>query len=215
MKQPETAVQEEATPVKIVFFGDSITESGRNLLDPDDLGVGYVKIAAGKLRLLYPDTRFIFLNRGVGGERTAELKARVERDVVDEKPDFAVLEVGINDVWCRFSRGEEVTPETFRENYTFLVERILETGAKLFLIQPYALKMGDKQRFRPFLARFNDIIREIAAEKNVPLVPVDEIFMGVTQDIDPAQFTTDGVHPTHRGCRYIADLLIKELKKCL
>ena len=181
MKQPETAVQEETAPVKIVFFGDSITESGRNLLDPDDLGVGYVKIAAGKLRLLYPDTKFIFLNRGVGGERTAELKA----------------------------------PETFRENYAFLVERILETGAKLFLIQPYALKMGDKQRFRPFLARFNDIIREIAAEKNVPLVPVDEIFMGVTQDIDPAQFTTDGVHPTHRGCRYIADLLIKELKKCL
>lgn len=46
-------------------------------------------------------------------------------------------------------------------------------------------------------------------------MPVDEIFMGVTQDIDPAQFATDGVHPTHRGCRYIADLLIKELKKCL
>ena len=36
-----------------------------------------------------------------------------------------------------------------------------------------------------------------------------------TQDIDPAQFSTDGVHPTHRGCRYIADLLIKELKKWL
>ena len=47
------------------------------------------------------------------------------------------------------------------------------------------------------------------------LIPVDEIFTGVTQDIDPRQFSTDGVHPTHRGCRYIADLLIKELKKCL
>ena len=91
----------------------------------------------------------------------------------------------------------------------------MATGAKLFLIQPYALKMGDKQRFRPFLAKFNEIIREIAAERGLPLVPTDEIFMGVTQDIDPAQFSTDGVHPTHRGCRYIADLLIKELKKWL
>ena len=211
----EQIAAEEKPVVKIVFFGDSITESGRNLLDPEDLGVGYVKIAAGKLRLLYPDTNFKFVNRGVGGERTAELLKRVKKDVVDENPDYVVLEVGINDVWCRFSRGEEVTPEAFRANYLSLVDTILATGAKLFLIQPYALKMGDKQRFRPFLSRFNEAIREIAQEKDIALVPVDEIFMGVTQAIDPAQFTTDGVHPTHRGCRYIADLLIKELKKCL
>ena len=211
----EQIAAEEKPVVKIVFFGDSITESGRNLLDPEDLGVGYVKIAAGKLRLLYPDTNFKFVNRGVGGERTAELLKRVKKDVVDENPDYVVLEVGINDVWCRFSRGEEVTPEAFRANYLSLVDTILATGAKLFLIQPYALKMGDKQRFRPFLSRFNEAIREIAQEKDIALVPVDEIFMGVTQDIDPAQFATDGVHPTHRGCRYIADLLIKELKRCL
>ena len=152
---------------------------------------------------------------GAGGERTAELCERVQRDVVEQNPDYVVLQVGINDVWCRFSRGEEVTPDTFRANYTYLVDTIMATGARLFLIQPYALKMGDKQRFRPFLARFNEIIRTIAAERRIPLIPTDEIFMGVTQDIDPAQFSTDGVHPTHRGCRYIADLLIKELKKWL
>ena len=209
-------MNEEETPcTKIVFFGDSITASGRNYMDDTDLGVGYVKIAAGKLRLLYPDVRFCFLNRGVGGERTAELCERVQRDVVEQNPDYVVLQVGINDVWCRFSRGEEVTPDTFRANYTYLVDTIMATGARLFLIQPYALKMGDKQRFRPFLARFNEIIRTIAAERRIPLIPTDEIFMGVTQDIDPAQFSTDGVHPTHRGCRYIADLLIKELKKWL
>ena len=205
----------QGTAVKIVFFGDSITESCRNHMDGNDLGVGYVKIAAGKLRLLYPDTKFCFLNRGNGGERTAELLQRVERDVVAEKPDHVVLEVGINDVWCRFARGEEVTPEAFRSNYTALVDAISATGAKLYLLQPFALKMGDKQRFRPFLNTFNAIIREIAAERALPLIPVDEVFMGLTQDIDPAQFATDGVHPTHRGCRYIADMLIKELKKCL
>ena len=214
-ERTQTPTAEETPVVKVVFFGDSITASNRNLLDPEDLGVGYVKIAAGKLRLLYPDTAFQFVNRGVDGDRTAELLQRVKKDVVDENPDYVVLEVGINDVRCRFSRGEEVTPEAFRVNYLQLVDTILATGAKLFLIQPYALKMGDKQRFRPFLNRFNDIIREIADLRDVALVPVDEIFMGVTQDIDPAQFTTDGVHPTHRGCRYIADLLIKELKKCL
>ena len=96
--------------MKIVFFGDSITESGRNQLDPNDLGVGYVKIAAGKLRLLYPDEKIEIVNRGVGGNRTQDLLLRIN-EVTDENPDFIVLQAGINDVWCRFSLGEVVTPE--------------------------------------------------------------------------------------------------------
>lgn len=199
--------------MKIVFFGDSITESGRNLLDPNDLGAGYVKIAAGKLRLLYPDTPIEFVNRGVGGDRTAELLARVQEDVVQENPDMVVLQVGINDVWCRFSLGEVVTPEQFRSNYEGIVKAVKSTGAKLFIIEPYVLNMSDKQRFRPFLNKFLAVVREIAAKEADALIPVDEIFTGVTQDIDPSQFSTDGVHPTHRGCRYIADLFIKEAKK--
>ena len=201
--------------MKILFFGDSITESGRNLLDENDLGAGYVKIAAGKLHLLYPDAELTIVNRGVGGNKTADLLARVEEDVVAEKPDVVFLQVGVNDVWCRFSHGEVVTPAAFRANYTAIVEKIAATGAKIYCILPFVLNMGDKQRFRPYLDAFNAVIREIAAENNLPVIPLDEIFTGVTQDIDPAQFTTDGVHPTHRGCRYIADLVIKELKKII
>ena len=199
--------------MKIVFFGDSITHSGRNVLDPADLGTGYVRIAAGKLRLLYPEKQLEFINRGIGGDRTADLLARVQEDVVAENPDIVVLLVGINDVWCRFSLGQEVTPDEFRNNYEKIVAAIKSTGAKLFVIEPFALKMGDKQRFRPFLNTFNEIIRDIAAREAEAFVPMDEIFNGLTVDIDPSQFTTDGVHPTHRGCRYIADCLIKALKK--
>ncbi len=201
--------------MKILFFGDSITESGRNLLDENDLGAGYVKIAAGKLHLLYPDAELTIINRGVGGNKTADLLARVEEDVVAEKPDVVFLQVGVNDVWCRFSHGEVILPETFRANYTAIVEKIAAMGAKIYCILPFVLNMGDKQRFRPYLDAFNAVIRDIAAEHNLPVIPLDEIFTGLTQDIDPSQFTTDGVHPTHRGCRYIADLVIKELKKIL
>ena len=200
--------------MKIVFFGDSITESGRNQLDPNDLGVGYVKIAAGKLRLLYPDEKIEIVNRGVGGNRTQDLLLRIN-EVTDENPDFIVLQAGINDVWYRFSLGEVVTPEQFEKNYREIVEKLKETGAKVFLVQPYVLPIGDKSRFRPFLNKINDVIRKIAEEQALTLIPVDEIFTGVTQDIDPRQFSTDGVHPTHRGCRYIADLVIKELRKYL
>ncbi len=201
--------------MKIVFFGDSITESNRNISDPNDLGVGYVKIAAGKLRLLYPDTELEILNRGVGGDRTAELLARVQTDVVDEHPDVVVLAIGVNDVWHRFLLGRETTLEQFTENYNKLVEIIKGTGAKLLLLQPFVLNMEDKPRLRPYLNKFNGVISEIAAREKLTLIPLDEIFTGLTQDIKPEQFSVDGVHPTHRGCRYIADLVIKELKKSL
>lgn len=199
--------------MKIVFFGDSITADNRDVLVPDDLGNGYVKIAAGKLRLFYPDKPLEFVNRGVVGNRTADISERLDRDVLQEKPDFVVLQVGINDVWDRFTHGVEVSPEQFRESYEKVAAAIKETGAKLFIIEPFALKMEDKQRLRPFLNKFNAIVREIAARYADGFIPMDEIFTGVTQDIQPKQFSTDGVHPTHRGCRYIADLLIKELKK--
>ncbi len=201
--------------MKIVFFGDSITESNRNILDPNDLGVGYVKIAAGKLRLLYPDAELDILNRGVGGDRTAELLQRIQTDVVDEHPDVVVLAIGVNDVWHRFLLGKEVTLEQFTENYQKLVEIIKGTGAKLLLLQPFVLNMEDKSRLRPYLQKFNGAISEIAAREKLTLIPLDEIFTGLTQDIKPEQFSVDGVHPTHRGCRYIADLVIKELKKYL
>ncbi len=201
--------------MKIVFFGDSITDSGRNPHDPADLGVGFVKIAAGKLRLLYPDAELELLNRGVGGDRTEQLLARVEKDVVEEHPDVVVLQVGINDVWHRFLNGTVVTPERFEHNYSEIVRRIKETGASVIVMQPFVLRMGDKPRLRPYLDSFNAIIRKIAEREELTVIPVDEIFMGVTQDIEPSQFTLDGVHPTHRGCRYLADLVIKELKKYL
>ena len=201
--------------MKIVFFGDSITEAGRNFADPRDLGAGYVKIAAGKLRLMYPEEEIVLLNRGVGGDRTAELLLRVEKDIVAEQPDIVVLQVGVNDVWCRFALGTIVSLEEFRENYETLVEKIGGAGAKIICVLPFVLDMGDKKRFNPYVSAFNGIIRDIAAKHALPLVPLDEIFTGVTQDIAPAKFATDGIHPTHRGCRYLADLVIKELKKML
>ncbi len=201
--------------MKIIFFGDSISESNRNLLDPADLGTGYVKIAAQKLRLLYPERDFEILNRGVGGDRTEQLLKRIEEDVVKEEPDVVVLEVGINDVWHRFLIGVETTAEEFRANYEELVRILKGTHAKILILQPFALNMGDKLRLRPYLNKFNGIIREIAEREGIPLIPMDEVFTGVTQDIDPAQFAVDGVHPTHRGCRYIADFVIKEIKKDL
>ena len=196
--------------MKIVFFGDSVTEANRDRNNPNDLGSGFVKFAEGKLRLLYPETRIEVLNRGVGGEGVVQLNARVQTDVVEEKPDAIVLGVGVNDVWWR-DTGED----DFRREYSALLSTLINTGATLVLLQPFVLPVDDKGRLRPRLNTFNKIIGEIAKENGVTLIPMDEIFRGATQDIHPTQFTVDGIHPTHRGHRYLADFVVKELKKSI
>ena len=198
--------------MKIVFFGDSITDSNRNYSDPEDLGDGYVSMVEKRLRLLNPQNPPKVINHGVGGNRTEHLLERIDRDVVNESPDVVVLYIGINDVWHGVDNGNLISPEQFRENYLSLVTTIRGTGAKLILIQPYVLPVGGMGRLRVHLDPYLKIISDIAAQERLPLIRLDEIFRGVTQDIPPAQFSADGIHPTHRGCRYIADLVMKELK---
>lgn len=196
--------------MKILFFGDSVTESERDADNPNDLGKGYVKFAEGKFRLLYPETRFEFLNRGVFANCVPDLAARIQRDVLDENPDVVVLQVGINDVMHR-----DVNEEEFGKEYAELVKQLKDSGAKVLILQPFALPIGDKSRLRPRLNKFNKAIRAVAEEYGVPVIPMDEIFNGATLDIKPTQFSPDGIHPTHRGHRYLADFVVKELKKSM
>lgn len=200
--------------MKIIFFGDSITESNRNRAEATDLGDGYVKFAANKVKLLYPEKELTILNRGVSGDRTTELLARVEQDVVQEKPDVVVMLAGINDVWRRFDAGLITTKDEFAANYQKLVDAIEGAGAKLILIEPFLLNVSARRPFRPYVSEFAAEVRKIAGGR-IPLIPMDEIFKGLSQDIPPAQFAADGIHPTHRGSRYIADRVVKELKKMI
>lgn len=55
--------------MKIVFFGDSITDCDRDRSDDSSLGNGYVKVLADKLRPIYPDMDISLINKGVSRKR--------------------------------------------------------------------------------------------------------------------------------------------------
>lgn len=50
----------------VLFQGDSITDTGRNKAQPDDLGAGYPMMAAGWFAALHPEMEVKFINRGIG-----------------------------------------------------------------------------------------------------------------------------------------------------
>ena len=87
---------------RIVFAGDSVTDMGSE--QPvgeglfDSLGTGYVRVVENLLSAFYPEIRLRITNSGVAGNSSRDLLARYQRDVVDLRPDWVSICIGINDV---------------------------------------------------------------------------------------------------------------------
>ena len=201
--------------MKIVFFGDSITASNRNAADPASLGDGYVSILYEKLKNLYEDITFECLNRGRDGDCAADLVARVGTDVADEKPDIVVLLAGINDVWRPLQAGKPFDRERFSADYERVFSAVKGCRAKLIVAEPFLFDVPDKRRFRRAFDEELGVIRSLSEKYADAFVALDEMFAGVSVSVGIAAYSADGVHPTHRAARLIADNLIKRIRKFL
>ena len=201
--------------MKIVFIGDSITDCERDRSDDNSLGNGYVKILADKLRPIYPDMDIELINRGVSGHEVCELLARVQKDVIDLKPDAAVVMAGINNVIHQFKYGKTLDLKQFERDYRALLTKIKDAGILLIVLEPFLMPAPDKLRMRPLFNQELEIIRRVATELADEFVAYDEVFNGLAESIRYTEYSVDGVHPTHRGSRLIADTAIKAIRKHL
>ena len=201
--------------MRIVFFGDSITDCERNRNDEKSLGNGYVKVLADKLRPIYPDMDIELINKGVSGNEVCDLLARVRSDVIDLNPDAVVIMIGINNVIHKFKYGKELNLKQFESDLTELLERLKEAGIAVIFLDPFLLPAPDKLRMRKIFDEELKIIDRVASEICDEFVAYDEMFNGIVQSIPYTEYSADGVHPTHRGSRLIADTAIKAIRKHL
>ncbi len=201
--------------MKIVFIGDSITDCERDRSDETSLGNGYVKILADKLRPIYPDMDIELVNKGISGNEVCDVLARVENDVIALKPDLAVVMIGINNVNHQFKYGKNLDLVQFERDYRALLTRIKEAGIVLIVLEPFLLPAPDKRRMRPLFNKELEIIHRIAMEVADEFVAYDEMFNGLCESIRYTEYSVDGIHPTHRGSRLIADTAIKAIRKHL
>ncbi len=201
--------------MKIVFFGDSITDCDRDRSDEKSLGNGYVKILADKLLPIYPDTDIELINKGVTGDEVCDLLSRVQKDVIDRKPDAVVIMIGINNTLHKFKYNKELNFAQLRSDLTLLLKKLKEAGIVIIFLEPFLLPAPDKLRMRKL---FNDelaVINDVALPLSDEFVAFDEMFNGLTVTIPYTEYSLDGVHPTHRGSRLIADTAIKAIRKHL
>lgn len=127
----------------VLFMGDSITDWGRQPGDTTSLGTGYPAKIAAAHQILYPDLAVKFFNLGVSGARISDLITISMPKMLELKPDFISILVGINDVWRRFDSGNPRTATEFQELYEKLMQtiklRLRET--KILLIEPFLFDM--------------------------------------------------------------------------
>ena len=88
---------------RLVFFGDSITEWGRDRNQPSDLGTGFIHYVGEALKKKVP--HLAIYNRGIGGDHLQDLLDRLE-DCTSLQPTKVVLLIGINDVWHQVGQAD-------------------------------------------------------------------------------------------------------------
>ena len=193
----------------ILFFGDSITDAGRNrdakAGEPGGWGGGYVHQIAAYLGAQDPADELIFTNKGISGNRIYDLEERLKTDVLDEEPDVVSILIGINDVWRRYDSGKVSDPKEFAAAYKRILKKITKDGARLILLEPFLLPVPeDRRAWREDLNPKIDIVRDLAREFEAILVPLDGIFAAASAKREPAFWAHDGVHPTPAGHALIA-----------
>jgi lysophospholipase L1-like esterase len=197
----------------ILFQGDSITDAARLSFEYDDLGVGYAAKAARWLQARHPAMNLRFVNRGIGGNRVADLRARWTEDAIAIQPNWISILIGINDTWRRYDRQDMTSVETFEADYRHILERVKkETRARIILMEPFVLPTpADRVAWREDLDPKIQAVRRLAAEFAEIYIPLDGIFARAAITHGPAHWAHDGVHPTQIGYAMIAQEWLKAI----
>ena len=174
-------------------------------------------------------------NAGIGGNTTRDAPARFERDVLAHKPRLIVLQFGINDsavdVWKNPPATDRACRSpTLRRNLRAMIDRARKQEAKVILMTtnplrwtPKLKEMYGKPPYRPeaedgfetpFLSSYNEAIRKISRELDIPLIDVHADYPGFAAERKTTvdQLLLDGMHPNDLGHELVARLLVPVIR---
>jgi len=188
----------------LLFIGDSITDAGRRD-DPEGLGHGYVRLIARSLAAR-GDHRTV-LNRGIGGDRIGELRARWRADAIEPAPSVLTVYVGVNDTWRRFDAGLPTSAGHFETVYRGMLDEVRATvNPRLILVEPFVVPVVEEQQeWLDDLAGKREAVASLATEFGAAFVPLHRVLTVAAAHHGAAAIAADGVHPTELGAELIAE----------
>jgi lysophospholipase L1-like esterase len=171
----------------------------------------------------------IILNKGIGGNTTADLLARIDNDVLNEGPDLVVLMVGTNDF---LNSKKMISYENYTDNLDAIVKKIKANNAQVLLLSPppvdssYLFLRHDKRLYKEApnikMNRARQIVEQIAKDHQTLYVNIYGRFRDKGLPIHNEDLyirniknsnAKDGVHPTPLGYKFIAETIFQYLKE--
>ena len=204
----------------ILFQGDSITDCTHPRQYPTELGNGYVTMTAGRITLDYPG-KYQCFNRGISGNRSVDMYARIKKDVLNLKPDILTILIGVNDVWHEVAYQNGVSASKYEMILKLFIQEIQEElpECRIFLMEPFVLPGTATQEhleyFTAEVALRSEACKRVAEEFGLPFLPLQEKISGLAAVTENAYVLHDGVHPMPAGHCLIADTLYEALKPVL
>jgi lysophospholipase L1-like esterase len=198
-------------PLRIVFFGDSITEAG---VKPG----GFIAKIGDALQQKGLAAQYELLGAGIGGNKVYDLYLRMDDDVLAKNPDVVVIWIGVNDVWHKQLQGTGTDADKFEKFYTAIIQKLRVKNIKTILCTPAAI--GEKIDFTNQqdgdLNKYSQIIRNLAKNNNCSLIDLREIFHTYEMKNNPENkesgiLTVDRVHLNEQGNQLVADKMLEFL----
>jgi lysophospholipase L1-like esterase len=186
-----------------VCLGDSITEAAD----------GYVSVMQNLVAAAYPERDIRLINAGIGGNRAPEMLDRLQRDVIDYRPNVVTISVGVNDIWHGFQNpdtGEEcpqgdsprcVPIDRYAEMVGEMVDLLREqTDARIALMAPTLIgeDVDEDTVANRKLDAYAAAMEKVAESRSTIFIPLRaEMVRAVRagRAANPGyKLTTDGVH---------------------
>ena len=187
--------------VRVFTLGDSITRGARRGVPPT--ATFTARLQAG---LRGAGLAVQVHNVGIGSERTDLALARLDRDVISQRPHLVTVMYGTNDSWVdRGQVASRLTESQYETNLREIVRRLQAAGIRVVLMtEPKFAEQNPRNGLdeepNGRLARYVELCRRVAQETGTLLVDHFAGWDAVQRQGRILQsWTTDGCHPNVDG----------------
>ncbi|NLN75051.1 MAG: SGNH/GDSL hydrolase family protein [Armatimonadetes bacterium] len=189
----------------MVFFGDSITEQRV-----------YTRYVMNYFALRNPGVKIVFRNAGWVSDTAVGGNRRLQRDVLDLKPNLVSICYGMNDAGV--TAYDQKIYDRYINAITELVDTLQEKRIKVVLLTAGCVDESKAARLKGYndtLGKFAAQLCEFAKQRNIACYNIHDPMLRTLDAAKTADsefvMMNDGVHPQPNGHMVMAYGLIKAL----
>jgi len=195
-----------AQTIRIVALGDSTTAGTpafKSPLESPPVGLGD-ETSQYAFWLMKAHPEWVVLNRGINGQRSDEIRARFERDVIQNRPAAIVIIAGVNDIYQGRS-VEHVTGE-LQAMYARAAAAAIPVVAGSII--PFNTATPEQNQ------RMRQVNDWIGRQPNVTFADT-RAAVAASGNPDALFESPDGLHPSAAGYRRMAEAIEPALQRVL